>query len=270
MSYTRISGRRGQPVDLDVTFYNNGVAANPFAIRRVKIYKQSIAPHNLIDTIDIVSPFDENYPAPVSVFANAEDELVPGMFLLTYVPASDADVPNVYYDVWEYWSTDPRDEACGGTEDPTECNLDDFESSLISCCHKFFLYPDNWVCSDSLETIEFAFEPLHQKFYQPEKRPLQIGVMPTPLYDYNRGLIMPMLPYLQAAITIKTRHCEMLVDGEEMTIGLRQGSYRDNPYVLRWTLDTGNFLKGTYQYRIVVTLPDGTTRVSPDFFFSVI
>lgn len=268
MSYSRIAGRSNQPLELDAAFYHGGVLADPYAIRSIKIYKKSIEPHNLVDTITIVDPADTSYPYPLSRAVDANSQEIAGKYILTYAPAADSEVPNVYFDVWEYFADDPRPEDCAST-DATECDLDDYASALLKCCHRFWLFPDNWLCSDDLETVNFGFEPLNQRFNSPEKRPLQVGFMPLPLYDYNRALVNPMLPYLQATITVKTRSCELLVDAEEMRIGLRSGSYRNNPYVFKWDLDTTRFLKGTYQYRITVTLPDGSTRVSPDCFFTV-
>lgn len=267
MTYTRISGRRGQPLNLDVTFFHGGVATDPYAIRSVMIYKGSVEPHNLVDTIAVVQPYDETYPYPFNREI-VDDAEVPGKYILTYVPASDSDVPSVYYDVWQYYAEDPRPEGCV-TGDPTECDLEDYESSLITCCHRFWLYPDQWYCTDDLEVINFQFEPLGQKFFSPEVKPLQVGYMPTPLYDFNRALVMPMMPFLRATITVSTQNCELLIDNEDMSTILRTGSYRTNPYVFKWNLDTSRFLKGTYKYRVKIAMPDGSTRVSPDFNFSV-
>ena len=62
---------------------------------------------------------------------------------------------------------------------------------------------------------------------------------------------------------------EVLVENGEMRTGLRQGSYRTNPFVLQYDIDASSFLIGTYRYRVTVTLPDGTTRTSKDFNFSI-
>ena len=35
----RISGRRGQLIDLNIDFIRNGIATDPYAIRYVEIYK---------------------------------------------------------------------------------------------------------------------------------------------------------------------------------------------------------------------------------------
>ena len=117
--------------------------------------------------------------------------------------------------------------------------------------------------------MRFGFEPLDQKFYTPEARPLEVGLMPLPLYDYNFNLVNPMIPFLSPTISIETQHSEMLVDGATCVMGIRQGSNRSNPYVVKYDLDTSNFLKGTYRYWITLSLPDGTTRVSRKFVFSI-
>lgn len=268
MADTRISGRVGQIVNLDVTFYNNGTAADPFAIRKIEIYKTSIAPHNLIKTINVVGPTDDTYPSPVSrvgVETNTEPTVLPGQYVYAYTPDASLVVPDVFFDVWYYHPADPRPGECTGTDNPTECEIDQYDDSLLRCCHRFWLYPDGWFCGDQLESIEFGFEPLNQKFFQPERKQLQVGLMPLPLYDFNRALVLPMMPHLKGTITISTHSCEPLVTDAVMNIGLRQGSYRTNPYVLRYELDSTGFLKGTYKYRITITLPDGSTRTSPDY-----
>jgi hypothetical protein len=175
--------------------------------------------------------------------------------------------PDVYFDLIYYYPYDPM----GQGTNPTEGALDDaYTQQLLSkCCHRFWVYPDQWFCGDSLQTVRFGFEPLDQKFYQPECRPLEVGLMPLPLYDYNKGLVDPLIPFLSATITIETPHREVLVSKAPMTIGLRQGSYRTNPWVLKYNLDTSSYLKGTYNYRVLIQLPDGTSRASKSFVFTV-
>lgn len=262
MSSPRISGQRGQLIDLDVIFYNNGDAVDPFAIRSIKIYKKSVAPHNLVETINILDPSDTDYPSPISRVSDQSDTVLPGQYVYQYQIPSDAEVPNVYFDVWEYFASNPVDT---GTND-----LEAYSSQLLKCCHRFWAYPEQWYCSDDLESIEFGFEPLNIKFNTPEIKPLQVGLMPLPLYDFNKSLVLPMIPYLKAYISVWTMNCEQLVEDEAMTIGLRQGSYRTNPYVVKWNMISTRFLKGTYKYRIKLVLPDGSSRVSPDFNLSVV
>ena len=94
-------------------------------------------------------------------------------------------------------------------------------------------------------------------------------MMPLPLYDFDFNLVAPIIPQLRATIKIETQNNEILVNDAEMDIGIRQGSYRTNPFTLRYLVNTSDFLKGTYTYRVTVTLPNGETRVSPDFSLQI-
>ena len=62
--FSRLSGRTGNLIGLNVTFSRNGVLANPFALRRVDIYKQSVSDDNLVAQILFGTPDDTGYPAP--------------------------------------------------------------------------------------------------------------------------------------------------------------------------------------------------------------
>jgi len=279
-AFPRISARRGQVVDLNVDFLNNGVLTDPFAIRRVEIYKSQVVPHNLVATVAVVDREDVYYPSPL-----CQDETAPevgdcctapaadgvplaGRYHLPFAIPTDFEVPDVYFDVWYYFADDP----CGqlGT-DTTTCDMDEatYDSLLLRCCHRFWVYPDEWFCDDKLQTIRFGFEPLDQRFHSPEIRPLEIGLMPLPLYDYNFNLVNPIIPFLQPTITIETQFCELLVDADICRIGIRQGAYRSNPWVIQYDLDTSRFLKGTYRYYVTLTLPNGSTRVSRKFIFTI-
>lgn len=265
MATGRISARRGQVANLDAMFYRNGVLTDPFAVRKVEIYQTSIEPSNLVATIPFVDPSDSLYPAP------AVSTGVGKMYLPYEVPTS-VEVPNIFFDLWYYYADNP----CGssetsGTEETVGCDLDDpdLEASLLKCCHRFWAYPDGWACVDDLTSLSFGFEPLSIHFNKPEVRPLEIGLMPLPLYDYDYNLYAPLIPYLSATISVETRSAELLIDDEEMTIALRQGSYRSNPFVLRWQLNTSRFLIGTYRYKVTITLPDGSTRTSRWMIFDV-
>lgn len=274
----RISGRRGETVSLNVDFYKNGVLTDPFAVRHVEIYRSSVAPANKVAVVPITLPTDLTYPSPLvrgslpssqpSCGTDLGSPEQAGRFILPFSIPADFAVPDVYFDVWYYFTEDP----CGvlGTAG-TECDIDStaYSDLLLKCCHRFWVYPENWFCGDDLQTIRFGFEPLDQRFYSPERRPLEVGLMPLPLYDYNFNLVNPMMPYLKPTIRIETQHNELLANDAECTIGLRQGTYRSNPYVIQYDLDTSNFLKGTYQYQIKLTLPNGTTRVSRKFIFTI-
>lgn len=267
MADKRVSARRNRTVDLDVLFYRNGVLADPYAIRRIEIYKTSVAPHNLVSTILFPNPEAATYPAPAVQTST-------GQFYYPYDVPADATVPDVYFDVWYYYADNPCNnegtDVTVGTDTPA-CDLDsdDVEAELLQSCHRFWVYPDGWATTDELQVIEFGFEPLSIHFNTPERRPLQVGLMPLPLYDFDYNLVAPLIPYLQATISVETRHGELIIDEEDMTIGLRQGAYRTNPFVLRWMLDTARFLIGSYRYRVTITLPDGSTRTSPWAIFTV-
>lgn len=282
-AFPRISARRGQVVDLNVDFLNNGVLTDPYAIRRVEIYKGSVVPHNLVTTVTVIDKDNVLYPSPLCQDEEATDigdcgtipdtEAIPivGKYHLPFAIPADYEVPDVYFDVWYYFADDP----CGdlGT-DPTEltgCDIDEltYDSLLLKCCHRFWVYPDEWFCDDKLQTIRFGFEPLDQRFHTPEVRPLEVGLMPLPLYDYNFNLVNPIIPFLQPTITIETQFCELLVDNDACRIGIRQGAYRSNPWVIQYDLDTSRFLKGTYRYYLTLTLPNGSTRVSRKFILTI-
>ena len=100
--------------------------------------------------------------------------------------------------------------------------------------------------------------------------------MPLPLYDFDFNVIAPIVPHLTATFTMLTENEELLIDSETMKIGLRQGSFRTNPFVLQFKFDTSQILstgvpllKGTYKYRVQINLPNGETRVSPDFSLQI-
>jgi hypothetical protein len=93
--------------------------------------------------------------------------------------------------------------------------------------------------------------------------------MPLPLYDYNFNLVNPLIPFLRPTVSVETQHNELLVDNDPARMGIRQGSYRSNPWVIQYDLDTTRFLKGSYRYWITLNLPDGSTRVSRKFIFTI-
>jgi len=278
-TYQRISAVRGQTVDLNIRFFRNGVPLDPYAIREVDIYHTSIAPHNLVATIPVLLPTDPLYPRPleqgtIPALGPAGTEPVPhtpnpGEYHLFWSIPSDLTVPDVFFDVWKFFAENP----CGqeGTAGATGCNVDApvYAPLLLSQCGRFWVYAEQVAGDLGLESVNFGFEPLNVKFHQPEVRPLEVGIMPLPLYDYNFNLVNPLIPQLKATISIETQYRELLVNAHPMTIGVRQGSYRSNPYVLRYMLDTTILLKGTYQYYIVVTMPDGSTRASARYIFTV-
>ncbi len=92
--------------------------------------------------------------------------------------------------------------------------------------------------------------------------------MPLPLYDFDNK-IATIIPFLKAYISLYTDNCEILIDKHPMQIGLRQGTYRTNPFTLRYKFDTMIVLKGSYKYKVEVVLPNGESRVSPMFDIQV-
>jgi hypothetical protein len=270
--FPRISGRLGQTIDLNVTFYQDGVPSDPYAITKVSIYRTAVKHENKIAEFPVVPPWDPQYPSPVSreLMAGSSFVFNPGVYHLFWeVPKGDIPVPNTFFDVWHFIPTHESGSSAagaGGTEDYSYLNE---EGLWQSCCNQFWLYDDAFSCDSGLENIRLGFEALDQKFNQPEVRTLEVGIMPLPLYDYNYNLVAPLIPQLKAKIYIFSDNCEMIVDGAPMTIGLRSGSYRTNPFTLQYLIDTSKFLKGSYKYRVVVTLPNGQTRASSDFSLQV-
>jgi hypothetical protein len=248
----RISARTGQVVNLNASFYRNGILTDPHAIRLIRIYRQSVEEANLVAEVPIPDPGASDYPDPVIY-----DNMRPGYYQLPFLVPDDFVAPAIYFDVWYFLSDDP------GT-----AGLND-ESLWIPKCNRFWVYPDGWYVDDGLYSPQLGFEPLNVNFQSGEVRPIEIGMMPLPLYDYDYNLVTALLPMLDASISIRTRNNEIIVDDESMTIGLRQGSYRTNPFVLRYNLDTPLFLIGTYEYQVKVHMPNGSIIKSPKFTFTI-
>lgn len=277
----RVSGRLGEPVALNVRFFRNGVPTDPFAIRRVRIYRSSVSEENLITEIPFVLPGDPTYPLPATKPVDDVGDPIPGAFVLEWdVPDSGIPVPDIFFDVWDFLCDDCRDASGGGgagTDGFTDVDpcLDD-EETFTSLCNKFFLFPNGWFLDDGLEVPRFGFEALDLKFHQPECRTLEVGLMPLPLYDFDFNFMAPLIPQMQATFTMESENNEVLINQEPMTIGLRQGSFRTNPFTLQYKLNTVvvestgcPILKGTYKYRVALQLPNGETRVSPDFTLQI-
>ena len=266
MPYNRISARRGSVVDLSVKMLQGGQLADPFCIYRVEIYRGSVIPENIVEVIEVASPDTTEYPYPL--IRGEGTGLSIGHYNLPWLVPKDVHIPDVYFDVWYFYSTDPRVGVTGTGTSGTD-DLAGYENELLQQCNRFWIYPEQWYVDGGLETVNFGFEPINQKFRKPERRPLEIGLMPLPLYDYNFNLVTPLIPYLTPTISIWTENCEEILVDQEMTIKLRQGSYRSNPFVMSYLLNSSLFFIGTYKYRVTINLPDGTTRVSQDFFFTI-
>lgn len=280
MGDPRISARTGQIVDLKVTFYQNGVPTDPFMIRRVDIYQGCEKPENLVATIPIST--GSGYPSPL-LRMEPEGSIgqcgtepppganMPGVFILPFLIPETFRAPQVYIDVWRFLGKDPGSAGIGTDPDLIYGNQDILEDDAlwISQSNKFYVFPDSFFTDDGLIVPRLGFEALDKIFYKPEIRTLEIGVMPLPLYDYDFNRIAPLIPHLKAFITIETDNSEVLVNNVPMRIGVRQGTYRTNPFTLQYTLNTQNFIVGSYQYRITVALPNGETRVSAPFRLTV-
>lgn len=258
--YNRISGRVGNIVNLDVTFYHNGVPTDPFAIRRVDIYRTAVKDENLELSIVIPLPDDPQYPYPILRIAEGSGgSFQPGRYILPFLIPNEFVVPDIYFDVWRFIGA-PGEVSLGGDED---------ESGWVSQCNRFWAYPDNWYVDDELVTLRVGFEALDKHFKKPEVRTMEVGLMPLPLYDFDYNRIIPLIPMLQPYIHIETMNGEVLVENDLARIGLRQGSYRSNPFVIQYRIDTTKFLIGTYKYRITLALPNGESRVSDDMSMDV-
>lgn len=247
----RISAVVGQTVALDASFYLNGVAANPYAIRQIDIYVESAIPENLVASIPLPAPTDPSYPSPL---VNPS----PGEFILEFEIPCDFEANRTYIDVWRFIGTD----ACVGSD------LDDM-SLWQEKCLKFFVFPEGFYVDDGLIIPRFGFEPLDFKLRKGEVRTIEVGITPLPLYDFNFNCIYPIIPQLKPFITIETDQCELLVDRASGRMGLRQGTYRTNPFTAQFTLDTNAFIKGTYIYRVSIDLPNGETRISDDMRLTI-
>jgi hypothetical protein len=255
--YPRISAKTGQPVGLNVMFRQGGMPKDPFALRRIDIYYQSVKEENLVAQIPFAEPSMTGYPAPA-----VSDPNIEGSFVVEFqVPNTFSE--GIYFDVWRFVGSTPTSLS--------DYNFDD-ESLWISQCNKFWVFQDCWFLDDGLITPRFAFEPLDSRFRKGEVRNLEVSIMPLPLYDFDQNRIIPMIPQICPFITISTEEGEILEGLEKAPcqIGLRQGSYRTNPYVVQCPLDTNAFLKGQYRYRIILELPNGESRISEPFRFYIL
>ena len=254
--YNRISGRLGNTLILDTTFYHNGIPENPAAIHRVDIYQTAVRDENLVAQVVFPDPDDPTYPLP-AIQDDSSSEGGVGRYYIPWEVPTDLETPDIYFDVWRFTGTSQ------GTD-----YFDD-EDTWISQCNRFWLYPDNWFADDGLTTVRLGFEAMDMHFRKPEVRNLEVGIMPLPLYDFDYNRIIPLIPQLLAYITIETDNCEIIVDSAPAKIGLRQGSYRTNPFVIQYRVDTSTFLAGSYKYRVTAMLPNGESRTSSDFRLTI-
>jgi hypothetical protein len=285
MTSTRLNASVCDNIDLNVRFLKCGVAADPYTLRSIKIYKCSVGEANLITQILLPDVTDDDkdlsneyiYGGYIQRCGNQNEdegdcgtditpEFTPGCFIYTLNLCPELFTAGTYYDVWEFIGDEcVLSSICDPSEVTGDINNDDLWSSQ---CNQFYVNENCWATDDGLRNLELGFEPLDSRFQQPEKRTLQVGLTPLPLYNYDSKLAS-FIPSMTGTITIQTAHYEIIVDAEPISIGLRSGSYRSNPYVVQYLLDTSRFLKGTYKYRIDMQLPNGETRSSPYFNLAI-
>ena len=265
----RISGRTGMPINLNVTFYRNGIPSDPFAIRKISIYRSSVQEDNKVAELLVNNlPDDPIYPSPISLVSeNSGSDHSPGLFSLIWNVPTTIGTPDIYFDEWQYIPTVP-DSWDTLSDDDKWVYLND-ESHWQSSCQRFWLYPDSFFVDSGLESIKLGFESIDIKLHQPEIKTIEVGITPLPLYDFDFNFVAPIIPHLRAFISIWTDFNELVIDTKEMNVGIRQGSYRTNPFVLKFKIDSSSLLKGSYKYRTTVCLPNGESRVSPDFFLQI-
>lgn len=259
--FPRISARKGAIVRLDMDFYANGILTDPYAFRQIDIYQNSKSTDNLLVSVEIPDPDESDYPSPIEQVVDPDtEEVIPGRYYYDFLVPDDVEVPDSFIDVWSFVG----DELAGSDFDLTD------ESLWDESCGKFFIIASNvWTGDDNLLTVRFGFEPLDLNFTKPEIRQLEVGIMPLPLYDYDWNKIVPLIPHLQATISIETLNGEIVLDAGAMELALRQGSHRTNPFVARRLIDTGTFQIGTYKYYVSLALPNGETRVSQKLHLSI-
>lgn len=268
MLFPRISGIVGHDISLEMQFFLNGVKADPYCIKRIDIYRASVATENKIAEILISDCGSSSYPSPLTRFANPTASgggLIAGAYTYLWTVPRGLQVPDKYYDVWRYIGTDPEETT--SVSDDDESDEDQWQYN----CGEFWLYPSSWYADDLLENLTYDFEPVSLNFRKGEYRPIEVGIIPTPLYNYNYNLSMKIIPHLSPTISIWTLNNEAIVEDAPMEIGLREGYYYDHPFVLRYNLDLSDstFHIATYKYRVKVVLPNGNTIVSTDKFFTV-
>ena len=143
--FQRISARRGNTVNLSTTFYRGGVPTDPYAIRKVDIYKTEVLPSNLVAEFILPSPCsDTGYPSPVEQLTEtipagdcgteAQDGApIAGKYRLLWDVPVDAHAPDIYFDVWSYIPVNPCElvEFSGSTHCDNNC-YDDLDSPDVA------------------------------------------------------------------------------------------------------------------------------------------
>lgn len=250
---TRAAGRLNNIVSLNMRFLKNAVPTEPFAIRRVDIYRSFVRAGNLVAQLLFSPPSDPSYPFP-AVQGTADLS----SFDVLFVAPADF-VPNdVYVDVWHFLG-----------EDPGTAGVDD-ESLWLSQSGQFWLYEDVWLADNQLQTKRLGFEPLDKKLRRGEIRTIEIAIHPLPKHDFDFNKLAPLIPHLNPTITVWTAQNE-LIDGlvdATCSIGIRQGHQRSSPFVAQCLIDTRVLVRGMYRYVIKVQIYDEVI-ISPKFSFVI-
>jgi hypothetical protein len=267
----------GEKVTLNVAFYKNGVPADPFAVKSIKIYKTSVRDDNLVT--EIIFPgctdndyksylnriIDTNIPTTGNCGTESDPTYIAGSYEYELCLDRSIFTSGVYFDVWCFIG-DETGNNCVSETGSIDCENEDNWSCQ---CNKFFVQDCGWTIDDDLTVTRLGFEPLDTRFVQPEKRYLEVSYQALPIYDFDYKKVSAIMPQIRGTITIESQNCEVLVDSAPMSIGLRSGSYRSNPYTLRYMLDSTKFIKGTYRYRVVAALPNGQTISSGNFNLTI-
>lgn len=249
--YPRIAGRVGHIVKLNMRFLRNGRPTDPFAIRRIDIYRGSIRLGNLVSQILFPHPSDPTYPSPATPVTGTVGE-----FEVPFVASANL-VPNdIYYDVWHFSGVDP-----GATVD---------DSLWVTQRGQFWLFDDIWVTDEELRTKRVGFEPLDKKLRRGEIRSVEVALHPLPKHGYHFNELVPLLPTLSPTITVWTANNELIAGMVDAPcrLGVRQGHHLGSPFVIQCPVDTRTMLRGTYKYIIKITVGDQTI-ISDKFFFTV-
>jgi len=252
--YPRVAGRLGNQVRLNMQFLHNGISEEPFALRRIDIYRGFIRLGNIVGQIIFPEPTETGYPDPA-----IQDPHDPGSFEAIFEAPSDLVPCDVYFDVWNFIPENP-----GATAD-----LDD-ENLWVAQTGRFWLFDDVWIGDDELRSLSIGFEPLDKQLCRGEIRTLEVAIHPLPKYSYDFNALAPIIPQLSPTITIETVNGELLsgLVNAPCKIGIRQGHHRNSPFVIQCQLDTRLLLRGTYRYVVQVQIEDKTI-ISDKFSFTL-
>lgn len=248
-SYSRINGRLGQVVNLNMKMLRNGIPTSPYGLREINIYRSFVRAENIVATISFPDPSSTLYPFPATEISTGEF-IVPFVVPETFVPC------DVYYDVWSFLGQDP---GTAGIDDP---------SFWISQVGQFNIVDDTWIVDEELYTLRLGFEPLDKRLRRGELRTIEVAIHPLPMYDYDYNVLAPIIPQLSPSITIHTAYDELIVQDAPCKIGIRQGRNRNSPYVIQCYIDTRTLVRGLYQYTVKVNVGNNII-ISPRFNFTI-